>query len=215
MHYLYLSAIVKISNKGDSMKISMSNGNQKVKATIFNLPAGKTCKSCLSCQSYCYAKKAERQYPNVLPSRNSNLESTKNELFVPEMIKRLDSKKSEFVRLHESGDFYEQGYIQKWFEIFKKTQDKHFYAYTKRDDLFSLDILSRKPKNCTLIYSIDGIITEKDIKKIEIPTGFDKIAMVHETISTCPAQKNKEVMCGRDCQICITGKLNTIVFKKH
>lgn len=200
--------------------IYLSNGNRKVKATIFNLPAIKTCKKCLDCHKYCYARKAEKLYKEVLPCRERNFEATKQEGFVVNMVVALSRKRSNIVRIHESGDFYSEKYIRDWFTIIGWFPGKRFYAYTKRNDLFTAEILKDKPENLTLILSIDGVFFF-DIEKIKYErifpmyNGFNKIAIVHETFTNCPAIKDKSVMCGKDCTKCIDGKEKCIIFKKH
>ena len=46
------------------------------------------------------------------------------------MIKDIKEKKAEFVRVHDSGDYYSKEYLLKWFEIAKKMPDIKFYSYT-------------------------------------------------------------------------------------
>ena len=125
------------------------NGNKKLKNNettrfmIWNLPSVITCpyRTAL-CEKSCYAQKAERVYPQVLPSRERNLEESKQEDFVENMIftiekhlvsKAFQGKKTVF-RIHESGDFYNINYARKWVEIAKHFEnDKRiiFLAYTK------------------------------------------------------------------------------------
>lgn len=194
-------------------KLFISNGNAKLKCNIFDIPAIKTCKSCMECHKYCYARKAEKIYPAVLPCRQRNLDATKQSNFKTEMISLLGKKRSNIVRLHSSGDFYSNDYIKNWFTIMESLPDKKFYAYTKRDDLFTAKILSKKPSNLTLIFSLDGI-QQKTTSKV--PKGFDKVALVSATKSNCPAQLDKKVKCGVDCLKCIDKKsAKIIIFKKH
>jgi len=193
--------------------IYVSRGNMKVKASIFNLPCGITCKAGLSCHKYCYAKKAERLYPNVKPCRLNNLEQSKGLTFIDDMTKLLSKRKSEYIRVHESGDFYSESYILKWYSICRRLPNKTFYAYTKRDDLFNADILANKPKNLILLRSIDGIQTGKVSKRV--PKGYDKLVYTHETNNNCPAIKSNKIKCMVDCVKCATSKKEVIIFKKH
>ena len=195
------------------MSIYISNGNKKIKCNIFDLPSVKTCRSCLSCHKYCYAQKAERLYPAVLPCRNRNFEASKRNSFVFEVVNLLSKKKNNIVRIHSSGDFYSIDYIKKWYDIMKSLPDFRFYAYTKRDDLFSKQLLKNKPSNFTLIYSVDGI---QDKAVQNIPNGYDKIAIVTDKKTNCKAQIDTKVKCGVDCFNCIDKKKNNIIiFRKH
>ena len=190
--------------------ITISRGNVKVKANIFNLPSKTTCLEGLECHKYCYAGKAEIQYPAVLPSRERNLAASKTPEFIDDIVSLLKTRRNKLVRIHESGDFYSLAYIASWFCIALELPDYTFYAYTKRTDLFNVGIIVAKPKNFVLLYSVDGM------DKVEkLPKGFDKIALVSSTETNCPAQSDKDVLCGVQCEKCFKGNVKEIVFKKH
>jgi hypothetical protein len=192
----------------------ISKGNKKVNAAIFNLPCRKTCRKGLACHKFCYAAKAERLYPNVKPCREKNLRASKGVTFVSRMIDLIKSQKNKYFRIHESGDFYSQEYILKWYEICRGLPGTTFYVYTKRNDLFTPQILADKPDNLTLIYSLDGIRT-LDMSKVDIPEGYDKVTCTHQTATNCPALANEDVKCMRDCFKCSTKQKEVIIFKKH
>lgn len=192
----------------------ISKGNKKVKANIFNLPTIITCGKNLKCHKFCYARKAERLYPQVLPCRMNNLKESKDKLFITNMINELSNRKNKIVRIHESGEFYSKDYIQKWFTVCNKLPKHKFYAYTKRADLFTKEILKNKPNNLTLIYSYDGL--QSTNSKFKIPNGFDKASVVHETKNNCPANvKDSKVVCMVDCKKCLSKRKSVIIFKKH
>lgn len=194
----------------------VSNGNKKVKARIWNLPCKTTCKANLACHKYCYAQKAERIYPNVKPCRENNLKESQSLDFVEKMVDLIKSKrKVEYFRIHESGDFYSKAYVLKWYIIARKCPDVTFYAYTKRDDLFSPGVLAAKPKNLTLIYSVDGLVDDITLRALKVPQGFDKLAVVSESKNSCPAIKQKDIKCMDQCRRCASTKNEVIVFKKH
>ena len=126
-----------------------TNGNKKLRNTdkirfmIWNLPAMKTCPySTEMCRKSCYARKAERCYPSVLPSRERNYEESTFDNFVENMIFTIESElnskkyrgKVAVFRIHESGDFYNYEYARKWVSIarhFENRTDLVFLAYTK------------------------------------------------------------------------------------
>lgn len=178
----------------------------KVKASIFNLPAVKTCKKGLACHAYCYARKAER-YTNVVKCREENLNCSMQDSFVEQVSNILKKRKHKICRIHESGDFYNVEYIAKWYKIASCNSDWQFYCYTKRNDLFTETILRDKPLNLRIMFSVDGI---------DAPTLdqglFDGIARVSTSESNCPAQLG-DAQCMEDCKKCLTCPL--IVFKKH
>ena len=107
-------------------------GNKKLSSCIavFDLPTS-VCLNNKLCRDKCYAKKAERIYPNVRKWRNDNLKYSKLDSF-PEIISRqITSSKVKIVRIHSSGDFYSDEYVRKWAEIAKNNHDVIFYCYTK------------------------------------------------------------------------------------
>lgn len=127
---------------------NLSEGNKKLKNTnsvrflIWNIPSVITCPyRTPSCEALCYAKKAEKAYPNCLGSRQANFEASRQSDFVERMIatieyhlarKAFKGKKVVF-RIHESGDFYNKAYAMAWVEIARHFEglDIVFMAYTK------------------------------------------------------------------------------------
>lgn len=197
----------------------ISIGNIKVKCPIFNLPAGTTCRKCLQCATYCYAKKAERLYPTVRPCRMKNYKISKMNSFVDSFtyqyasILEKNTKRfnKDYCRLHEAGDIYSISYLNDLYRIAESFKGVTFYTYTKRTDILTLEDLNRRPKNFIINLSIDGIQTE--IPK-EIPPGYDNVVVTHETQTNCPALLDKNKKCMRDCFKCAK-KGNVIIFHKH
>ena len=125
------------------------NGNKKLRNTdkirfmIWNLPAVKTCPFRTEmCEKACYARKAEKCYPTVLPSREKNYAESLSDDFVENMIFTIESElnskkyrgKLAIFRIHESGDFYSLEYARKWANIAKHFESDpriRFLAYTK------------------------------------------------------------------------------------
>ena len=128
-------------------------GNRKLSWPTFNLPAGKTCPSATPmCREKCYAMKAERMYPTVLPARERNLAESKKPGFVNAVCREIDKKKTKptIFRIHESGDFYNSAYYFKWCAIARRNPEIRFFAFTKCFGLFSYD----RPENLVLIASV-------------------------------------------------------------
>ena len=148
------------------MKKLLSYGNSKLPTTtaVFNLPARITCPGCTAeCRAYCYARKSERMYSNVLPSRMSKLAVSAKPDFTDRISQELTKSGRKTVRIHESGDFYSQDYLDKWFSIARFHPDVQFYSYTKSMELDFSD----RPNNFRVIASkqgqdLDGIATVVD-----------------------------------------------------
>jgi hypothetical protein len=129
----------------------ISSGNRKMSIPTWSLPAKKTCPgSTRQCRKACYACKAEKMYKGVYPCRNENYLDSKREDFVDLMVAMIGKKKSDLFRIHESGDWYSQEYLDKWFDICKALPKVRFLAFTKS---FALDY-SNKPENLEIIWSV-------------------------------------------------------------
>lgn len=113
--------------------LNMARGNRKLDRSIliWSIPAVETCPNCKHCAKQCYARKAERIYPQVLPARKRNLAASRQDWFTPAMIQYIKLSGARVVRIHESGDFYDQSYADKWSAIIKACPDVRFYGYTK------------------------------------------------------------------------------------
>jgi len=149
--------------------IVMSDGNKKLKGNsrisflIWNLPAVITCPyRTNNCERFCYATKAEKAYPDCLPARTRNFEMSRRPDFVDRMIytikvelDRPKNKNKKIVfRIHESGDFYNKAYVDKWLSIIRHFENDNrivFVAYTKSVKYFDgVDI----PANMALLASV-------------------------------------------------------------
>lgn len=114
--------------------------NDNLRFMVFNIPAVVTCPyRTAACEKLCYARKAEIAYPNVKKQREKNFLDTRKSDFVENMIftvnaelatKKFQNKKVVF-RIHESGDFYNKEYANKWLEIAAAFPSITFMAYTK------------------------------------------------------------------------------------
>jgi hypothetical protein len=136
----------------------LSDGNMVMKGVlIWNIPSRTTCPGATPlCKKVCYAVKAERLWKNTLPCRKENLDCTKDKHFVENMrtIIRAELLKSKkpitHFRIHESGDFYNQKYLDDWKAICSYFKDIKFLAFTKS---FHLNF-NPKPKNLEILLSV-------------------------------------------------------------
>lgn len=114
----------------------LSLNNSKLKKdgiAAFGLPAGHTCPGAGTCKRFCYACKGMYRFPCVEQSRFSNLMATFNlKAFVADMIAEVDKIKHKIkaIRIHDSGDFYTQAYLDAWVKIAKAQPTVKFYCYT-------------------------------------------------------------------------------------
>ena len=146
------------------MKTLLSSSNSKLGDHIpaFNLPVLKTCpgKTRL-CKVYCYARRHHFIMKAIKNKLEYNYIHSKSESFVHRIISEINmfryyseskGKKLYRIRLHSSGDFYSQAYLDKWGEIARTFPDIVMTAYTRS---YMLDF-SKVPKNLNLYYSMDS-----------------------------------------------------------
>jgi hypothetical protein len=105
------------------------------------------------CVKFCYAKKGAYIWGNVKPAFERRYELTKTSDFIVEMNAEIQKKKPQYVRVHDSGDYYSREYLQKWIEIAKNNPDVRFYSYTNMVELLKEITL---PENYDIIYSMSG-----------------------------------------------------------
>ena len=231
--------------------ISAPMGNLKLYKNIlcFNLPPIRTCPHHSKCAKECYAKRATVQYSgkNSVAYRNEvnyrlareMQEELKDQL--QSKIDQLKGKKNFAVRIHESGDFFSQAYIDLWNDVVKSNPDVLFYAYTKTESMFDFSKL-KSNKNFNLVSSyvtVDGKQTINFAPQDEINFIKAKLSEEGINIPICPCLPGNKVICGGDtegktikqveevekktgktikvihCNICKTPGNNQVLFVQH
>jgi hypothetical protein len=130
----------------------------------WNLPTGHTCPFAMEClvkvnretgkfenksNAYkCYAANPER-FPAVRNHRWKNYE------YVLQGNKPILPKGCEAVRIHASGDFFNQSYFDMWLEIATENPEIEFWAYTKSLKYW-VNRLNSIPDNFVLTASYGG-----------------------------------------------------------
>lgn len=193
-------------------------GNENVAFLVWNLPAMITCPYATEhCKKYCYARKAERQYKNVLPCRERNLEFSRCDEFAGEMtdyifiesIKAWKKGKKLYVRIHESGDFYSREYAEKWIAIARELPSVTFLAYSKSIPFFDGLTL---PENFILRASLwDDTPAELREMSMQYPiyTALPRGTYEHIKCFHCDC-----VDCGH-CLACYSAKIKNIIVDIH
>lgn len=120
-----------------------------------------TCPAALACRAVCYAKQGSYRFANVIAARNHNLRLSLDDDFASKIIADLGNllikgrkcrKPYNVVRLHDSGDFYSQRYLDAWCHIADNFQHVTFYAYTKSLHLDYTNV----PPNLRITQSLGG-----------------------------------------------------------
>jgi len=143
-----------------------------VKLFNFSIPAYKskngeiTCPMADKCVKFCYAQKGA--YPLAKKWSELKFELTKQNNFIDLMNKEIKSKKAEFVRVHDSGDYYSTKYLNKWLQIAKDNPNVKFYSYTNSilwiKALIKFDLI---PNNFDFIFSDSGKESHLINKKLD------------------------------------------------
>ena len=122
----------------------------------FSLPKGKTCIGADKCLEWCFAGKGHYKIhaKTIAIAHNRNLKDSKSEDFIDRMITEIVKRKLTRIRIHDSGDFYSQDYVDKWVTIAGSLPNVKFYAYTKSLQL-DFTRFTRLP-NARMIQSLGG-----------------------------------------------------------
>ena len=221
----YLTQIRRLKTEGFTA-LNCSHGNTKLVSTeetaflIWNLPAVKTCPNRTPhCEELCYARKAEELYKDCLPSRIRNFKDSRDPAFITRMILtimiRYQYMRSEklVVRIHESGDFYNQRYTSAWLEIaafFANNPDIKFIAYTKSFAYFDGVQL---PANFSLRASVWDDTKKEDLLTIW-RNGWNIYAATKE-IEKVPEHARCRCEDCATCGHCWASRIKTIVCEIH
>jgi len=139
----------------------------------FNLPAGYTCPQAEAClvkadrqtgkmkngpkQTFrCYAAQNER-FPTTRDMRWRNFDAVRNAEVneIASLITTALPKNAKRVRIHGSGDFFNQKYFDAWLELCRLHTDVLFWAFTKSVELW-VNRLDQIPDNLILQASWGG-----------------------------------------------------------
>jgi len=125
----------------------------------FGIPAYKsasgklTCPMADSCVKFCYAKKGAYIWSNVKPAFEKRYQLSKTDKFVEAMNAEIRKKKPDYVRVHDSGDYYSRAYLKKWIDIANSNPNVRFYSYTNMIDMM---LKTSLPNNYDIIFSDSG-----------------------------------------------------------
>ena len=145
-------------------KLKQTSDALGVRVFNFGIPAYKSvsgkviCPMADECVKFCYARKGAYRWSNVASVFEERYEATKRDDFVEVMSAEIKKKRPDYIRVHDSGDYYSPAYIRKWLEIARQHPEIRFYSYTNMVKLFkNLDL----PENYDIIFSDSG--KQKDL----------------------------------------------------
>ena len=218
----------KVFSVGNNKKLAREVG-------VLNLPAGKTCpgrtaictglkykdgNKMKTCK--CYAVKAERMYPSVLPFREKILQITKSENFVKDACEDILRLGLKLVRFHESGDVYSQEYLGKLFQIADLNPNVKFWMYTKTFDIHDWTGI---PNNLVVYRSVDRTTVDRldnthtaiahaPVAFLRLPGDSLEYCKLERNITDTCDHKSDKHYCGTECTKCVDGQVS-VYFDVH
>jgi hypothetical protein len=155
--------------------VQISDVPEGIDIWTFSLPAGWTCpgaKDCLArvprdggkiqdgpeTKFRCFAASQESVFPNVRDSRWHNfdlLTAAKTREAMRDLILESLPPRAQLVRVHVSGDFFNEAYFLAWADVAQACPNRIFYGYTKSVHIF-LKHRSDLPPNFRFTASFGG-----------------------------------------------------------
>ena len=153
----------------------------------YNLPTGTTCPFAMECkvvvdkvtgkfdvtkgQYRCYASSAER-FPAVRNHRHNNFDFVRNG-GVPVIPKDCKA-----IRIHSSGDFFNQTYFDMWLKLAEENPSVEMWAYTKSLKYW-INRLNDIPSNLILTASYGGkaddLIERFNLKNVKVYAEIEEV----------------------------------------
>jgi hypothetical protein len=140
-------------------KLKKTSKSLGLRVFNFGIPAYKsasgklTCPFADACVKFCYAKKGAYIWSNVQPAFEKRYQLSKTDDFVNKMNQEIIKKKPDYVRVHDSGDYYSNAYLRKWLAVAIHNPQVRFYSYT---NCVSMLKNTKLPDNYDIIFSDSG-----------------------------------------------------------
>ena len=191
---------------------------------IWNMPPFVTCPGCSAwCYSHCYnADKRSNVYPIQKWCENWWIYLNRQNELKARIKLQLDQAQGRVaVRIHSSGDFFSNEYINFWIDIISEYPEVKFWAYTRSwavDNLKGEIERLHELQNMSLYASYDATMSKT-------PPVFPKSYVFDNTNgliefthtfggAVCPEQFGKVSSCA-DCGLCMTKTHKDILFVLH
>ena len=203
----YIKLVDEDSENREYLKFSNSNKKldkianwfdvRKSDIKIFNLPPVTTCPYAYDCQNVfkCYAISIEERLPSFKAHNEYNFNLLrKHHKSVDKMAELINSSlpKAKIIRIHSSGDFFNERYLQAWLKVARNNKDIIFYAYTTSipfwinnldeiDSLANFKLIASLGTNnqdhLTKKYNLQFskvVYSENEAKKLRLETDYDE-----------------------------------------
>lgn len=172
---------------------------------IFTLPASK--EVCGRQCPGCYSLREQIRFPtSVVLAREARYKASLSDTFTSDIIKEINGIRKPFkaIRLHASGEFYSQDYIDKWVSIATQLPSIQFYAFTKR----------LKDFDFTALMALSNVVIINSLAFGGL--NYAPLAKLDQSKPICPDTLGK-AQCGISCSYCWTKEAqhNGIQFVQH
>lgn len=145
----------------------------------WSIPASPdTCPNAGRCKHGCYAGTGRMGCPtaqnayaeNLIMIEDGTFEERISEEIATEAAKAARGGKQLRIRIHDTGDFFSEEYLDTWIRVMQRFPEVRFYAYTKMVSLVSSKVL---PANLRIVYSYGGkedalLDTIRDVAKAAV-----------------------------------------------
>tara|TARA_Y100001963_G_scaffold138354_1_gene203017 strand:- start:61 stop:753 length:693 start_codon:yes stop_codon:yes gene_type:complete len=188
----------------------LKNTNSKLGKNIyaFDLPAVVSCPNSDVCFKTCYANKGTYLWKSAKNSNTYNFAIALNDLqyLQSELIKEIEKRNIQNIRIHSSGDFFSKEYFLMWCNIAKRFKNLNIFTYSKAPQIEGLKV----PKNLNIIDSFVTIDNNKYLNYAPLQEIKKMRAKTKGII--CPVTIGKKIDCSA-CKYCITK--NKVLFVAH
>jgi len=151
--------------------------------TLTNGDKFTTCPNSGACGAFCYAKNGTYMFSNVKKAHLEKLELVlyRRTEWRKMMVEELKKPKyaGKFIRVHDSGDYFNIDYALDWFDIMRASEHCTFYSYTKQVKMFKENLKGRLPANFITIFSYGGkqdhLIDRETDRHSDVFCDYDKM----------------------------------------
>ena len=117
----------------------------------------KTCPNAATCAKGCYAVTGLYRLPRNKRISEERFRLSLSKTFVRVISDEIKRRNVLRLRIHDSGDFYNEDYLEKWIAIANANPNTEFYTYTKMIGLLKrYDNAGKIPSNFKVVYSFGG-----------------------------------------------------------
>jgi hypothetical protein len=212
----------------DELPPSLELGNRKTGKSsrhfeavyVWNLPAVATCPGASRwCLQHCYnADDREAVFPVNLWVRNWAWCLHRPAQLAAAVSKQLNAHRgSTAIRVHSSGDFYSNDYVDLWIGIANSSPRASFWAYTRSwavPDLRSKLEELRSLNNFELFASWDQTMGEPPATWRRSLVYSGNPDALEESSLVCPEQSSNRVTCAT-CLFCVKRRAGDVLFALH